>query len=406
MKEEENGDDDELQELELCHEHISIPTTNNNNNSQLLGRILSGSIGAIITSFAVTPLEVLKVRQQQFTISSNNVYSNNPAILRCRDCGTFILNNGLMDCVLNKRDVPQHFQQLKDDRWVTTEQMNDRSRKNVQQSNTGIYRLLRNIYKVEGVRGIYAGLGPTLVMSVPNTVLYFTAYDEICYRLKQLRKQSSVQYPEWSVPLISGSSARLIATFTTSPLELLRTRQAALSTVKSRGIVGEMTQIIKLQGFSSLWSGLAPTLWRDVPFSALYWVGVEEIRSNLERMNDTSHEYSRSPLVVAWNSFISGAFAGMMAAFFTAPFDVVKTRIQSQIHDIPSKIVVLDCNHSGATAISDMGTSSSTFRYLLQIGKTEGISSLWRGNMTRMIKVAPACAIMISCYELGKNLIG
>ena len=45
----------------------------------------------------------------------------------------------------------------------------------------------------------------------------------------------------------------------------------------------------------------------------------------------------------------------------------------------------------------------STFQHLRQIAKDEGFfTGLWKGNQTRMIKVAPGCAVMISCYELGK----
>jgi solute carrier family 25 protein 39/40 len=46
-----------------------------------------------------------------------------------------------------------------------------------------------------------------------------------------------------------------------------------------------------------------------------------------------------------------------------------------------------------------------TIATMKEIIGTEGIAGLWRGNQTRMIKVAPACAIMISCYEAGKLIM-
>ena len=39
------------------------------------------------------------------------------------------------------------------------------------------------------------------------------------------------------------------------------------------------------------------------------------------------------------------------------------------------------------------------------IVREEGVGGLWRGNMARMMKVAPACAIMITCYEFGKRIL-
>ena len=47
-----------------------------------------------------------------------------------------------------------------------------------------------------------------------------------------------------------------------------------------------------------------------------------------------------------------------------------------------------------------------TFGHMREIFKDEGLSGLWRGNTTLMVKVAPACAVMISCYEFGKKVFG
>jgi len=47
-----------------------------------------------------------------------------------------------------------------------------------------------------------------------------------------------------------------------------------------------------------------------------------------------------------------------------------------------------------------------TFGHMKRIAREEGFfAGLWKGNRTRMAKVAPGCAIMISCYELGKRIL-
>lgn len=43
------------------------------NNSNIIPRILSGSLGSIITALAVTPLEVVKIRQQAAGAPQNNI---------------------------------------------------------------------------------------------------------------------------------------------------------------------------------------------------------------------------------------------------------------------------------------------------------------------------------------------
>jgi Mitochondrial carrier protein len=41
----------------------------------------------------------------------------------------------------------------------------------------GTWSILRHVIAQRGVQGVYAGLAPTLIMSVPSYVLYLTTYD-------------------------------------------------------------------------------------------------------------------------------------------------------------------------------------------------------------------------------------
>lgn len=396
-------------------------------------RIISGSVGAIITSFAVTPLEVLKVRQQQLSSVVESSSSQAVSIHRCRSCGTFVFHNGLMDCVVNKKSVP-HFNAPANAGNVTKKAVKSSHMNAARMSQSLLennpFISIRNLYKTEGFVGIYAGLGPTLVMSVPNTVMYFTAYDEISSRLNVILHSANWRSIEWAVPLVSGSSARLFASIVTSPLELVRTRQAmgnvgnlrhkngnvgvSTSSSNSRNFLQELRYIVRSEGgIFSLWNGLGPTLWRDVPFSAIYWLGVERIRGSLNERWHKSHGYEHQipAMTTAYHSFVSGALAGMIAAGFTTPFDVIKTRNQAIFHDVPSKksqISTIKCDHNGAAALAaseiEALTRANSFQQIAHICRNEGLQALWRGNVTRMLKVAPACAIMISCYELGKRV--
>ena len=73
------------------------------------------------------------------------------------------------------------------------------------------------------------------------------------------------------------------------------------------------------------------------------------------------------------------------------------------------------CDHEGAAVYnpsskSTAGTTTTTgargtLHMMNDILREEGIRGLWKGNQARMLKVAPACAIMISSYEVGKRLL-
>merc|ERR1711862_1028153 len=148
--------------------------------------------------------------------------------------------------------------------------------------------------------------------------------------------------------------------------------------------MGDIKYLLKEKKIKSLYKGLLPTLWRDVPFSSIYWLCLEHFQIMFENFyqqhNTTKIINNESKYISLCNTFVSGAISGMIAATITTPFDVVKTRQQ----------------------ISN-SKERTLFQHLKYIYRTEGfVNGLMRGNTTRVIKVAPACAIMISCYEFGK----
>merc|ERR1712232_532253 len=107
-----------------------------------------------------------------------------------------------------------------------------------------------------------------------------------------------------------GSGARLLASGVTAPFELVRTRQA-MNKNNNNNMWNEMRNIISSSGkISSLYKGLAPTLWRDVPFSAIYWFHLEFFKRNL--WNNKSNNKSNTTTNVAVQSFVNGALSVMI----------------------------------------------------------------------------------------------
>jgi len=449
-------------------------------------RMVSASLGSILTALAVTPLDVVKVRQQ----AANSAPSINTALSACSRCGAFILNNGLIcgETILAKSKSP-HFldcvpqppaRSLGAAAIVTCPAgcgcvpaapvaslavSNGSATSHVAASYaarppfpTSTLAGLRYIYVREGVAGIYAGLAPTLVMAVPATVLYFTAYDN----LKMHFGQSNNSF----APALSGMAARVLASAATSPFELVRTlmqseagSSASVAAASAAGAsapiglhhtttIGSFRAIVASSGVTGLWRGLEPTLWRDVPFSAVYWLLLEHARTRLRRM-DTEHVSSSSSSsggnssaatgsasLLAWaQDFASGAGAGMLAASITTPMDVAKTRRQvfaaasdatmdgvgarSNTTTTTSGISTTSSSRPQSSSISSTSTSTSwrsaegasagngsTPRVLHAIWQTEGWAGLFRGHSARVLKITPACAIMISSYEAGKRAFG
>ena len=170
----------------------------------------------------------------------------------------------------------------------------------------------------EGVSGLWRGLGLTLIMSIPSNVVYFIGYEHL---RDNMPFQSQIL-----TPLISGSLARTISATVVSPLELIKTRlQSVSSTSRHKAlndVIKGMRDMVKSQGILSLWRGLVLTLWRDVPFSGIYWMSVEAIKSRLSK----AEYFQYHPEHRFLETLIAGSVGGTIASILTAPFDVGKTR--------------------------------------------------------------------------------
>lgn len=268
---------------------------------------------------------------------------------------------------------------------------------------------LRKIARHEGITTLWRGLSPTLVMGIPANIIYFTGYDWL-----RFDKNSPVNklFPDnWS-PVVAGSTARVLAATCVSPIEMFRTQMQARRSTGGNHFaetITRMNKIVASNGYRSLWRGLTLTFWRDVPFSGIYWSGYETIRIKLAQVRYrnlvkahsgkssqfTSRSQKRESSATTFtDSFIAGAISGMIASILTMPFDVGKTRRQVFIS---SKIN----SPKGTTKLAPEEYSMPKFMW--HIFKEEGFAGLWKGWIPRTLKVAPACAIMISSYEIGKR---
>ena len=78
--------------------------------------------------------------------------------------------------------------------------------------------------------------------------------------------------------------------------------------------------ILRTEGFRGLTVGLGPTLVRDVPFSGLYLMFYEHLKTLAPAELQVSHGSSVH--------FSCGVMAGFLASLVTQPADVIKTRLQ------------------------------------------------------------------------------
>ncbi|NXU40709.1 S2540 protein, partial [Drymodes brunneopygia] len=329
----------------------------------IVQQAIASCCGAIITSLFVTPFDVIKTRLQAQRNSFHkgkptNVYIDYILIYTILLGNCFVRSNGLKDhvCVCENGDnkawykKPGHFK--------------------------GTWDAFVKIIRTEGIKSLWSGLVPTLIMVVPSTAIYFTCYDQLCEALK-----SRLGKHDEHIPVIAGSLSRLGSTTVVGPLELIRTRMH-YRRLSYKPLYQCLRTKVAVDGWSSLWGGWSSTILRDVPFSAIYWYSYERLKKMMRKEVGAKER-------TFFVSFTSGAASGSIAAVITQPFDVVKTHRQIQLFESePLKIPQSD--------------SKSTWATMRKILARNGITGLFAGITPRLFKVAPASAIMISTYEYGK----
>lgn len=335
-------------------------------------QIISSTIGALTTSIFVTPLDVVKIRLQA---QQKNFHKN-----KC-----FLYCNGLMEhlcyCINgNGHGGSAHIHHKNG----TTIQVDPRDikwyKRPIPGHFTGTFDALIKISRAEGITSLWSGLPPTLLMAIPATVIYFTAYDRL--RANLWARWKSSHQPIW-IPVVCGAAARCIAATTISPLEMVRTKMQSKK-LSYWEVATAIKQLVRYEGPLSLWRGLGPTLLRDVPFSSIYWAGYEFMKQHFDQRQPTLQF-----------SLGAGALAGSIAAVATLPFDVAKTHRQIELGE---RDLIDPAMRRGLEA-----NNYKTTKVLRNIYRQSGVPGLFSGIVPRVIKVAPSCAIMISCYEFGKQ---
>lgn len=339
-------------------------------NLSLKERMLSASAGSLLTSLILTPMDVVRIRLQQQEVLP--------------DCSCRIPTGSKIP--VTDTNTGAIF-------WQDA-CFQDLNCKNSAVRFNGTAEAFTKIARNEGLSSLWSGISISLLMAVPANVVYFTGYE-------YLRDASPLneRYPGIN-PLLCGAFARVVAATSIAPLELIKTRLQSIprSSKKSgkmeviKGLMSELKKELKNGGGKVLFRGLEITLWRDVPFSAVYWGAYEFGKKHL--WYRPSYPSSYGNWIQFANSFMTGCISGTIAAIATHPFDVGKTRMQISPSPNGKKDGLVRSNE----------LPRNMFRFLDNIRRSEGFGALCVGLPIRVAKIAPSCAIMISSYELSKRI--
>jgi len=357
-------------------------------------QMLASVSGAGITALTMTPFDVVKVRSQMSSKPKIVNYCNGlmDHLICCRepygkvsrDC---FIRPGILGgagCrVIQKHALVNARHCIDQSKCISTQECLHlqhrtftRARPTVQPwytrcpvSEKNTFRAMVHLARTEGPSTLWAGLPATLTMALPSTVMYFTAYEIF-------KKKYSKIFSNLESSFLAGCTARFLSATLISPLELIRTRMQ-VDGQSLKEVLRVTSESVQTAGIRTLFLGYSATILRDVPFSGIYFCCYEFSKPYLRLINSLS---------IDSQNFIAAGGAAAIAGTLTLPFDVIKTRQQMLLGD---KLV-------GSSKISFI----STYKHIVT---TDGPRALLAGFGPRLLKVIPACAIMMSSYEFTKR---
>ncbi|XP_043812411.1 nicotinamide adenine dinucleotide transporter 1, chloroplastic isoform X4 [Manihot esculenta] len=169
---------------------------------------------------------------------------------------------------------------------------------------------LEQIFQKEGLRGMYRGLGPTVLALLPNWAVYFSIYEQLESRLSS----NDENHLSVGANVIAASGAGAATTIFTNSLWVVKTRLQTqgmrAGVVPYRSTLSALGRIAHEEGIRGLYSGLVPAL-AGISHVAIQFPTYEKIKYHLASQDNTTMD-KLSARDVAVASSVSKIFASTL----------------------------------------------------------------------------------------------
>jgi solute carrier family 25 folate transporter 32 len=242
---------------------------------------------------------------------------------------------------------------------------------------------LATVVREEGVRGLYRGLGPTLMALLPNWAVYFSVYERLKERLR--RDAHGEDAPAAHAAAAAGAGAATV--LATNPLWVAKTRLQVQTAASLRGSLPQsaawhatpyagtlacLRRIAAEEGLRGLYSGLGPSL-AGIFHVMIQFPVYESAKDRLAaRASCGADELSTGALVAASSA------SKMVASLVTYPHEVVRSRMH----------------------VEGSGPFRGAARICAAVYAEAGAAGFYRGCGTNLVRTTPAAAITFTSFEL------
>ncbi|XP_010429547.1 PREDICTED: adenine nucleotide transporter BT1, chloroplastic/mitochondrial-like [Camelina sativa] len=236
--------------------------------------------------------------------------------------------------------------------------------------------VFRDIMKQEGWKGLFRGNLVNVIRVAPARAVELFVFETVNKKLTpKLGEDSKIPIP---ASLLAGACAGVSQTLLTYPLELVKTRLTIQRGVY-KGIMDAFVKIIREEGPTELYRGLAPSLIGVVPYAATNYFAYDSLRKAYRKMVKQESIGNIETLLI-------GSLAGALSSTATFPLEVARKHMQ--VGAVGGRVVYKNMLHA-----------------LIRILEQEGIGGWYRGLGPSCLKLVPAAGISFMCYEACKKIL-
>ena len=293
----------------------------------------------------------------------------------------------------------------------------------------GVHGTAAIIWKEDGIRGLYRGLGPMLLGYVPTWAVYLTVYNkaQAFFRTKTGKLLMTLTFFRLTlVPdnfflanVYSSISGGACSTMVTNPIWVIKTRLMSQSSSKAgenhyrppwhyHNTLDAARKMYRGEGILSFYSGLTPALFGlthvaiQFPLYEVFKAKFTGIGVGVKETDEDrrSHFYGLSLAV-----FLSK----IIASTATYPHEVVRTRLQTQQRSPANHTMEGSDSGKASARDSKLQNPSAPLRYrgTVETCKAILVEEGWRGFYaglgTNLIRAVPSAMTTILTFEYLKK---
>ncbi|KAI8388847.1 mitochondrial carrier domain-containing protein [Radiomyces spectabilis] len=243
-------------------------------------------------------------------------------------------------------------------------------------AKVGVVETFKNIIKTEGVGALYRGIAAPILVEAPKRATKFAANEQYTALYKNLLGLDKVTQ---SLAICTGISAGITEAFLIVPFELVKIRmQDKANKLKYSSANDALVKIMKQEGPLALYTGLEATVWRHATWNGGYFGVIFTVKGLLPKAQTKNEQLGLN--------FVAGTVGGIAGTAINTPYDVVKTRIQGYMGVGPKKY-------------------NWTIPAIVTIAKEEGVASLYRGFLPKVLRLGPGGGILLVVFETLSSFI-